>query len=157
MAIKERKSLEAWQVQDAARLQRLWEEFHKRTKLSQFQFGAQFDIGTQGAVWQYLRGERALNLRAVIRFAKGLGVSVADISPTLAAELPDALQSPLQMLEQLARDLPDDFGQEVLDFIRYKFERADGLIASEKAASYLQWIDRITEDLKRRKADDQES
>lgn len=154
MATKERKSLEPWQIEDAGRLRRLWEEFHTRTKMSQSQFGAKFDIGTQGAVWQYLQGERALNLRAAIRFAKGLGVFVSDISPTLAAELPDALQSPLQGLEQLARDLPDDSGQEVLDFIRYKFERADGLIASDKAASYLQWIDRITEDLKRRKYTD---
>jgi len=51
--------------------------------------------------------------------------------------------------------LPDESRQQVLDFVRYKFERAEGLIASEQAAHYVKMIDRIKADYERRKDGDQ--
>ncbi len=42
-------------------------------------------------VWQYLNARRALNLQAASRFAHGLGVDLANISPRLAKELAEVL------------------------------------------------------------------
>lgn len=76
-----RKQLELWQQEDARRLRQL---FNERTKLGQEAFGAEFKIGSQGMVWQYLNGKTPLNIGAASKFAKGLKCSIQDFSPTLA-------------------------------------------------------------------------
>jgi transcriptional regulator with XRE-family HTH domain len=94
--------LEQWQIQDAARLKKIFEKrFPKGHKgMSQEEFGQRFRIGNQGAVWQYLNAKRPLNTRAAAAFAEGLGVAIADISPTLAAQL-DAMNSNPRLRELL--------------------------------------------------------
>jgi phage repressor protein C with HTH and peptisase S24 domain len=61
--------------------------FEEHAKTSQERFGLEFEIGTQGMVWQYLNGHRPLNLSVALKFARGLGVSIERFSPRLAAEL----------------------------------------------------------------------
>lgn len=56
----------------------------KGQRISQLQFGADHDIGTQGMVWQYLNGERPLGIEAAEKFARGLGVPISAFSPRLA-------------------------------------------------------------------------
>lgn len=80
----EKQKIETWQTEDAARLKRLFKE---KSELSQEEFGAKYDIGSQGMVWQYLNGRSPLNLAAAIKFASGLKVKISDFSPTLAREL----------------------------------------------------------------------
>lgn len=80
----ERKQLEPWQRADAARLKAL---FDANAGMSQEKFGQTHGIGSQGAVWQYLEGKIPLNLPVVLKFARGLGVQVVAISPTLAREI----------------------------------------------------------------------
>ena len=94
--------LEPWQLEDAARLKALYEaKFPKGHRgMSQEAFGSRYGIGNQGAVWQYLNGKRPLNTRAAAAFAEGLGVAIADISPTLAAQL-DAMNSNPRLRELL--------------------------------------------------------
>ncbi|WP_455154532.1 LexA family transcriptional regulator [Cupriavidus campinensis] len=77
-------TLEKWQIEDAARLKEL---FDSKATFSQEEFGRRFEIGTQGMVWQYLNGRRALNIKAASAFAKGLGVAVDTFSPRLADEI----------------------------------------------------------------------
>lgn len=60
-----------------------------RHGLSQAEFGARYEIGSQGAVWQYLNGRTVLNLKAAKGFAVGLECNVIDFSPRLAAEIND--------------------------------------------------------------------
>lgn len=72
---------------DTRRLKKLFDE---KAGLSQKDFGARWGIGSPGMMSQYLTGKRSLGLAAAIKFAKGLGVELADISPTLAAQLPAA-------------------------------------------------------------------
>ncbi|EON13128.1 S24 family peptidase [Pandoraea sp. SD6-2] len=72
-----------WQIEDAARLKAL---FKVKSDLSQEAFGAKFEIGSQGMVWQYLNARSPLNAKAAAGFARGLGVSIADFSPTLAKQ-----------------------------------------------------------------------
>lgn len=76
-----RKPLSPTSDDDARRLKELYNE---RTTLSQTEFGARFDIGNQGAVWQYLNGRRPLNMKAAKGFASGLGVNIEDFSPAIA-------------------------------------------------------------------------
>ena len=49
-------SLAPWQLDDAARLKALLAA--REPKISQAEFGMQFDIGSQGMVWQYVAGRR---------------------------------------------------------------------------------------------------
>lgn len=65
-------------------LKKLYEE---RVKVSQAEFGAEHGIGTQGMVWQYLNGHTPLSLEAAAKFARGLGCTIQDISPTMAEAL----------------------------------------------------------------------
>lgn len=80
----EKRQLEIWQVDDAARLKTA---FKKYTKISQEAFGAKYLNVTQGMIWQYLNAKRALNLDALIGFCDGLGIEPQEISPTLANQL----------------------------------------------------------------------
>ena len=61
--------------------------FEKRTELSQEKFGLEFEVGSQGMVWQYLNAHRPLNLSVALKFARGLDIPVASFSPRLATEL----------------------------------------------------------------------
>src|SRR3990167_1101145 len=67
-------------------LKRLYEE-RVPTGMSQEEFGAQYGIGTQPMVWQYLNGWRPLNIEAAAKFAHGLRCTIHDISPEMAAAL----------------------------------------------------------------------
>lgn len=69
-------------IREAAALKRLFNE--RKVKISQGAFGALYQIGTQGMVWQYMNNERPINKEAAVKFAKGLNVSVKDFSPRLA-------------------------------------------------------------------------
>lgn len=82
--MKNEFGLEDWQVDDAARLKALFKE---KSELSQMAFGARYEIGTQGMVWQYLNARRALNLDALLKFSRGLGVNPAQISQEIAKRL----------------------------------------------------------------------
>ena len=82
---KEPKALEGWQIEDAQRLKSLFDA--REPKISQAEFGAKFEIGSQGMVWQYVAARRPLNIKAATAFARGLGVNVEEISATIAAEI----------------------------------------------------------------------
>jgi transcriptional regulator with XRE-family HTH domain len=88
MGKKDRKPLETWQKQDAARLEELWE---LKKPMSQERFAEAYGIGTQGMFYQYVHGVVPLNYDAAAKFAKGLSVNIDDISPTLASELRDVV------------------------------------------------------------------
>lgn len=72
---------------DNERLRALWQQ---KATLSQKEFGRRYGIGTHGMVSQYLNGLATLNLSAAVKFARGLGVSLAEISPSLAKEALEA-------------------------------------------------------------------
>lgn len=76
--------IEPIHVEESEALKRL---FQKHASLSQSAFGAEYEIGTQGMVWQYLNAKSPLNAQAAVKFAKGLGVDVRDFSPRLADEI----------------------------------------------------------------------
>lgn len=69
--------------QESARLKALWDAMTPRP--SQAEFGETFGIGNQSAVSQFLNGKTPLSLNAARCFAIGLGCSIDDFSPRLAA------------------------------------------------------------------------
>lgn len=85
-----RKVIEAWQIEDAARLKSIFDA--RFPKISQLKFGEEFDIGTQGMVWQYLTGTTPLNIDAAVNFARGLRVPIDAFSETLARKIAEAYQ-----------------------------------------------------------------
>ncbi|VVE51562.1 putative phage repressor [Pandoraea morbifera] len=81
---RKQKEVPSWVGEEAAALSKL---FAEKSKLSQAEFGARYEIGSQGMVWQYLNGHRPLNISAATAFATGLGVTIPAFSPRLAAEI----------------------------------------------------------------------
>jgi transcriptional regulator with XRE-family HTH domain len=148
MTADTRKPLEDWQVQDAARLKRL---FESRSELSQLEFGSEFEIGSQGVVWQYLNGHIPLNLSAAIKFARGLGAAVKDFSPTLALQLGQANHAESNAIAQIYEAMPEPEKQAALDFIHYRYEHSE-LLASEpeKWQHYVKMIEKIKADMAKR-------
>lgn len=67
--------------------------FAQRAHMSQRAFGEKHKLGSASMVWQYLHGRRALSLKAGCRFARGLGVDLAQFSPRLAVELQEVLEA----------------------------------------------------------------
>lgn len=84
MSTSKKVKIEPVHVEEAARLKAL---FKSHTDLSQEAFGATFEIGSQGMVWQYLNARSPLNTDAALKFARGLGCQVTDFSPRLAEAL----------------------------------------------------------------------
>lgn len=74
-----------WQDAHIA-LKRLYDERVPKN-MSQEEFGALYEIGTQGMVSQYLKGTTPLNFEAAAKFAKGLRCTIHDISPEMARAL----------------------------------------------------------------------
>ena len=81
---KSGRPLAAWQTEDAARLRVIWHRMKGDLQETQEAFSERVGLGTQGAFSQFINGVTALNLDAALKIARGLRVSVADFSPTLA-------------------------------------------------------------------------
>lgn len=147
-----RKPVEPWQIDDAARLKTL---FKTHSTMSQLEFGATHDIGTQSAVGQYLNGARPLNVAVALKFARGLGVPVSAFSPTIATQI--AGTEVMDPIGEAVSALPESDRQQVLDFIQYRWQRAGELVASERAARYVTMIEGIKADMAKRTKDEEGS
>jgi len=60
-------------------------------------------------------------------------------------------EEPRWMLHDAVSELPGDDPQQILDFIGYRFEKAEGFIASDKIAHYMKMIENMKRDLQARK------
>ncbi|MCC7006010.1 MAG: helix-turn-helix transcriptional regulator [Ottowia sp.] len=88
--------------EDAERLQAIFKNVRANDR-SMTQEKLAFICGwkTQGAVSQYFLGKMPLNFDALLRFSKALHVDPAEISPSLAAQLPQPaiLEKPQENIE----------------------------------------------------------
>ncbi|BET09408.1 hypothetical protein [Pandoraea sputorum] len=105
------KELPQWQLEEASSLAKL---FAERTDLSQAEFGARYEIGSQGMVWQYLNGHRPLNIGAATAFAIGLGVKIPAFSPRLAADI----QRAYAMVQEGEEHRLSEAASKVIDAVR---------------------------------------
>lgn len=70
---------------EAAKLTAIWES--NKPQMPRAEFGEKYNIGSPGAVYQFLKGITPISLKAAAGFAEGLGCTIEDFSPRLAAEL----------------------------------------------------------------------
>lgn len=76
-----RRDLSKPELEDSARLRKIWDSKKDSLSLSQQDVANAFGIANQTAISQYLNGKIPLNLEAAIKFAKVLEVSIREISP----------------------------------------------------------------------------
>ena len=86
--MKKVTAIEGWQAEDAARLKALFEA--REPKITQAKFGEDFQIGSQGMVWQYISGIRPLSIDSAMKFARGLDVTIEKFSPEIASQIAEA-------------------------------------------------------------------
>ncbi len=86
--MEKKKILTPAQVADSQRLKAIYEAKKKELGITQQSIADALDI-SQGAVGHYLNGRNALNTSVASVFARVLGVSVSDFSPTLAKDISD--------------------------------------------------------------------
>lgn len=100
---------------------------------------------SDAAVSKWLRtGEVARD--RLVDLARTLEISVDQLltgAPAPSSDVQEAFDS-----------LPDADRQMTLDFLQYRWERAEGVVASEKIARYVAMIERIKADMKRRHEQD---
>ena|SRR3990167_2183918 len=60
-------------------------------------------------------------------------------------------ETPVGATDEIIHALPDDSGQQALDFIQYRIDKASNVIASDQIARYTALIEDIKRDLERRK------
>ena len=69
--------------QEAALLSAIWDRVPHPNQTT---FGERYDVGSQSAVGQFLRGDTPLSLKAAVGFATGLNCKISDFSPRLAKQ-----------------------------------------------------------------------
>lgn len=79
-----RRTITERDLANAARLKNIWLAYKDATKSTQTDLAEILGFAGQGVVTQYLNGSIALNTDAILRFARVLGVSPAEINPDLA-------------------------------------------------------------------------
>jgi transcriptional regulator with XRE-family HTH domain len=80
----------------------------------------------------------------LVPLSRLLGISVDEVltgEPPLGTEIGRILEA-----------LPPEDGQMALDFISYRWERSEGLVATDKFANYTDMIEKIKKDMARRRA-----
>ena len=111
----------------------------------------------------YRRYGKRISAPAMHKWAQGGGITVdnlrilADhfgVSPAWLMLGEGSMHGPVS-LEHVLHALPDNNGPQVLDFIRYKIERAEGMIASDRLGEYMKMIDTIRQDMERRRKEDE--
>lgn len=79
-----RRNITPQDLENAARLKAKWIVYKEATKSTQADLAELLGFAGQGVVTQYLNGSIALNTDAILRFARVLGVTPAEINPDLA-------------------------------------------------------------------------
>lgn len=103
-----------------------------------------------------LKTKVRISPQALHKWVKGGGVAVENIravanyfgvSPGWLLFGEGAGPDATEHLESALQDLPQESQQQVLDFITYKIERAEGLLANDKLARHMALIESFKRDL----------
>lgn len=98
---------------------------------------------TPGAARKWLLGIGMPELDMAVQIAQAAHVNVLWLLQGAGPKRGEAFDTEPGELLDAVQQLPDDDGQQVFDFIRYKIERADGWFASDKLAHYMVMLDRF--------------
>lgn len=83
MAMVARRELTDSERDCASRLRRIWEQQRSVLELTQEKVAMSCGWSTQGAFGHYLQGKNPLNIDAVFKLARALGVNPCEIMPAL--------------------------------------------------------------------------
>jgi transcriptional regulator with XRE-family HTH domain len=117
----------------------------KQAGLTQAEIGEAAGV-SQAAVVQWETGEtKTLRAEHLLKIALKLKKSPHWLQTGKGEE------NPQRDIGGAIEALPDNGGQMILDFLQYRFEKAEGFIASDKIAHYLAMIEDFKRDLAARK------
>jgi transcriptional regulator with XRE-family HTH domain len=96
---------------------------------------------SQQAAKKWLSGESLPELDKVISIANWADVNVVWLLQGIGSKRVNLIDTKALVLSEAIENLPIDSKQQVLDFISYKIERADGLFTGERLSRYMTMID----------------
>jgi transcriptional regulator with XRE-family HTH domain len=103
------------------------------------------------AARKWLLGEGMPELTTAVEIADWGGVTINWLLQGLGPKRGLHVDTKALVLQESIESLPSEDGQGVLDFIRYKIERADGPVVGERLARYMSMIDAFKVDLQRKR------
>lgn len=112
-----------------------------RERGRQTALGKRFGV-TAKAARKWLVGEGYPELELAIRIANDAQVHVTWLLQGVGPKRITPSAASAAVGESIA-ELPVDDRQQVIDFLRYKFERADGWFAAEKLSRYMDMLDKF--------------
>lgn len=116
----------------------------------QTRLAEQFRV-SPNAARKWVQGLGMPELETAIEIANWGGVNVIWLLQGKGPKRGDKLDTKAIVLNEAMDAIPPDDRQMVLDFMRYKIERADGIIAGERMARYLTMIDNFKADMAKRR------
>ena len=141
-------------VAAASSLRKLWSIYKEKTGDTQELAGAKIGL-SQAAFSQYLNATIALNTDTALKFAQLFGVHPRDIRPDIDDLLRNVevqtLSRESSNVAKVIDALQPEPQQEVLDFILYKLDKTENLVAGDKLAHYTALMEDFRRDLKERK------
>lgn len=124
----------------ALRLRELCEDAALPERGRQTLLAKKFAVSQQAAK-KWLSGESLPELDKVVAIADWGGVTVNWLLQGFGPKRGDHIETKSLILTEAIENLPTDSKQQVLDFISYKIERADGLFVGERLAKYMTMLD----------------
>lgn len=121
-----------------------------RERGRQTELAKQFGF-SPNAARKWLNGDGMPELENALRIANWAEVTIVWLLQGLGPKRGDKIETKAIVLDEALHSLPVDDGQQVLDFIRYKIEKADGPIVGERLARYMTMLDAFGNDMKRKK------
>lgn len=104
--------------------------------------GKRFNV-TAKAARKWLTGEGYPELVLAVAIANDAKVHLTWLLQGVGPKRPASAQGVADVLQEGIEALPKDDRKAVLDFLRYKFERADGWFAKEQLGRYLTSLDKL--------------
>lgn len=107
---------------------------------------------TPNAARKWLNGEGMPELETAIEIANWADANVTWLLQGTGPKRGDRVDTKALVLNEAIEALPAEAGQQVMDFIKYKIERADGPISGERLARYMTMLDAFARDMKGKRA-----
>lgn len=124
----------------ANRLKEICEEEGLPDHGRQTALAKRFDVSQQAAK-KWLSGESLPEMEKLILIANWARVNITWLVQGTGPKRTNVVDTKALVLSEAIEGLPDDSKQQVLDFISYKIERADGLFTGERLSRYMTMLD----------------
>jgi transcriptional regulator with XRE-family HTH domain len=116
----------------------------------QSSLGRMFGV-TAKAARKWLEGEGYPEMDLAIRIADRAKVNINWLLQGVGPKSSVSDDQQAIALAETVESLPANDSQQVLDFIRYKMERADGPLAGERLTRYMKMLDSFASDMARKR------